>query len=109
MSTTIYTINLGHGELNIKTDLANPKAMIYYQETDQWIYTGYRAGQFNTIREIAVRVISVFDDAFWLATDASLEKNDDGELLIDGLDQDDYIERMIVSIEKGNEEGKDGY
>ena len=101
MSTTIYTVDLGFDELKIKADLANAAAPILYQSHDLWVGTGYQtADAGHDITRAAVLIIGTFDDQYWIAPDTKLEKSEDGEWLFDGLDQDDYIERLIVSIEE---------
>jgi hypothetical protein len=110
MSTTIYTVDLGFDEVKIKADLANAAAPILRQSHDFWIGTGYQtADARHDITRAAVLIIGTFDDQYWIAPDTKLEKSEDGDWLFDGLDQDNYIERLIVSIEENNEESKDGY
>jgi hypothetical protein len=97
---TVYTVDLGFDEIKIKADLTNAAAPILRQSHDMWIRTGYQtADAGHNIVRAAVMVIGDFDDQYWVASDTKLEKNEDGEWLYDGLEQDEFIEKMIVSIE----------
>ena len=101
MSTTIYTVDLGFDKLKLKADLANAAAPILRRSHDLWIGTGYQtADAGHNIVRAAVMIIGNFDDQYWIASDTELGESEDGERLFDGLDQDDFIERMIVSIEE---------
>jgi hypothetical protein len=98
---TIYNVDLGFDDLKIKADLANAAAPILRQSHDLWVGTGYQtADAGHNIVRAAVMIIGNFDDQYWIASDTELGESEDGERLFDGLDQDDFIERMIVSIEE---------
>lgn len=102
MAAEVYEVKLTFHSFRFSLDLVEPSATIYMVDDDgltsptQWqtVHIGPKTPY------AAAMLLIVTDTEYWIDPASEVTEDDNGELLYDGMTDEEYVESQIISVQK---------